>query len=89
MVGEGIRSSKEVAWDMDDFQIKVCEVEQPLCLMTVEVLCLTEVHQVFVISKDLDRKRGSMKIVPPGFQGMDDCKEFPVIDVIISFGRNK
>ena len=27
-----------------------------------------------------------MKIVAPGFQGANDCKEFPVIDVVIVFG---
>ena len=84
-MGEGVRSGKEVAWDMNDFQIKVCEVEQPTCLAAVEVLRLTEVRQVFVICEDLDGKWGSMEVVPPGFQGMDDGEELLVIDVIILF----
>ena len=57
--------------------------------MAVEVLCLAEVHQVLVICKDLDGKGGTMKVMPPGLQGMDDGKELLVIDVIIPFCWDK
>ena len=87
--GEGIRASQEVAWDMDDLEIKVSEVKQPLGLTTVYVLGLTEVCQVLMISKDLDGEGGSVKIVSLGFQSMDDHEEFPIIDVIVSFGRDE
>ena len=46
---------------------------------------MMEVHQVLVVCEDLDREKGSMEVVSLGFQGMDDYKEFTVIDVIISF----
>ena len=39
---------------MDDFKIKVSEVEQPLSLTVVEVLGLMEVCQIFVVCEDLD-----------------------------------
>ena len=81
--GKGIGSGEETAWDMDDPEIEICEVEQPSCLVTVEVLGLTEVCQVLVICKDLDRKRGTMEVMPPGLQGVDDGEEFPVIDVVV------
>ena len=71
MAGESIRSSKEVAWDMDDFKIKIGEVKQPLDLLTVKVLGLTEVYQVLMVSEDLDMEGRSMKIMSPGFQGSD------------------
>ena len=83
--GEGIRSSKETAWYMDDFEVKISEVEQPLCLTAVEILSLTEVRQVLMVHKDLDGKGGAMEIVPPGLQGADDGEEFSVVDVIIAF----
>ena len=35
--------------------------------------------------ENLDREGGSMKVVSPGFQGVDDGEEFLVIDVIVSF----
>ena len=76
---EGIRSGQEVAQDMDDLQIKVCKVEQPLCLVMVEVLHLSEVCQVLVVGEDLDRERGSMEVVSLGLQSMEigraSCRE--------------
>ena len=87
--GESIRSGEKLAQDMDDFEVKISEVEQSLCLMTVEVLYLMEVHQVLVICKDLDGKREAVEIVPPGFQSTDDGKEFLVVGIIVPFSRNK
>ena len=86
---QGIRSGEKTAWDMDDFEIEVCKVEQPSRLATIEVLGLTEVRQVLVICEDLDGERGSMEIVSPGFQGADDGKELSVVDVVVSFGWDK
>ena len=83
MAGEGIRSGKEAAWNMDDFEIKVCKVKQPPCLSTVEILCLMEVRQVLVVGKDLDGERGSVEVVPPRLQGTDNGKEFSVVDVVV------
>ena len=87
--GEGIQSGKETTWDMDDLEIEICEVEQPSYLAMVEVLDLMEVCQVLVVSKDLDRKEGSMEIISPGFQGTDDCEELSVVDVIVPFSQNE
>ena len=89
MAEKDIRSSQEVAQDMNYLQIEVCKVEQPSCLVMVKVLGLMEVCQVLVVSKDLDREGGSMEVVSPGFQSMDNGKEFTVIDVIVSFSQDK
>ena len=62
---------------------------KPPCLMMVQVLGLLEVHQVFVVSEDLDRKGGSMDVASPGLQGMDNHEEFVVIDVIVLFSWNE
>ena len=86
MARKGIRSGEKVAWNVDDFEVKISEIEQPSCLTMVEVLCLMEVHQVLVICKDLDGKREAVEIVPPGFQSTDDCKELSVVDVVVLFG---
>ena len=83
---EGIRSGKEMAGDMDDFEVKISEVEQPSHLVTVKVLCLMKVCQVLVIGKDLDGEQGVMEVVPPRPQGADDCKELPVVNVVVLFG---
>ena len=42
-----------------------------------------------MIGKDLHWERRAMKIVAPGFQGVNDCEEFTVVDVIISLGRRE
>ena len=89
VVGEGIRTGQEMSWDIDDFEVKISKVEQPSCLMTIEVLRLMEVHQVLVIYKDLDREEGAMEIMSLGFQGADDCKEFSVVDIVVSFHRDE
>ena len=87
--GEGVRSGKEAAWDMNDLEIEVRTIEQPPCLAAVEVLCLTEVRQVLVVCESLDGERGAMEVMPPRFQSADDCEEFVVVDVVVPFCRNE
>ena len=62
---QGVRASEEFAWNVDDFQVKVYEVEEPPGLSPVQFLSFTEVGQVFVVSEDLYRKGGAMKVVSP------------------------
>ena len=63
--GEGIRTSKEASQDMDDLEVKVGKIEQPSGLLTVEILGLMEVCQVFVVCEDLDGERGAMEVMSP------------------------
>ena len=87
--GESIRSGKEAARDMDDFEVKISEVEQPPRLAAIEVLGLTEVRQVLVICEDLYGEGGTVEVVSPGLQGADDHEEFSVINVIVSFSGDE
>ena len=57
--------------------------------MAVKVPGLMKVCQVLVVSEDLDGKGGSMEVVSPRFQSMDDGQELLVIDVIVSLGRDE
>ena len=61
---EGIRAGEEFSWDVDHFQVKVCEVDEPTGLSSVEVLRGTEVGEVFMVGEDLDWEGGSMEVVP-------------------------
>ena len=70
---------------MDHLQIEVREIQEPTSLSAIQGLGLSEVGEVFVVSKDLDWERGAVKVVSPGFERADDGKEFAVIDVIVSF----
>ena len=71
---------------MDHFEVKVSKVNKPTRLAAVKRLGLMEIGWVLVVSEDLHQEGGTMKIVAPGFQGTNDRKEFPVIDVVIAFG---
>ena len=70
---------------MDHFQVKVGKVNEPSGLSVTKGLGETEVGEVFMVSEDLYRKRGSVEVVLPGFQGTDDSEEFPVVDVVVSY----
>ena len=85
MVGKGVGSGEQSTGNMDHFEIKVSKVNEPSCLMTVECLGLSEVGEVLVIGEHLYQKRRPMKVMLPGLQGMDDSKEFSVIDIIVLF----
>ena len=51
--------------------------------MVVDVLDLTEVHQVLVVSKHLFREERAMEVMSPGLEDADNGKEFLIIDVVI------
>ena len=55
----------------------------------IEGLGGMEVGEILVVCEDLYGEWGSMEVVLPGFQGMDDGEEFPVIDVIVLFHRGE
>jgi hypothetical protein len=74
---------------MGNLKIKVSEVKKPMGLTTIQMLGAAEEGKVFVICKDLDWKRGSAKVLAPGFKGTDDGKYFVIIDVIVTFRRNE
>ena len=52
----------------------------------VEHLGLAEVGEVFVVHENLHWERGTMKVVVPRFQGVDDGEEFLVVDIVVAFG---
>ena len=62
---EGVRAGKEFPRDVDHFQVKVREVDEPTDLSSVEILGGTEVGEVFMVGEDLDWEGGSMEVVPP------------------------
>ena len=53
--------------------------------MAVQGLGLSEVGEVFVVGKDLDREGRAVEVMSPGFKGADDGEEFAIIDIIVSF----
>ena len=86
MAGEGVGASEEFARDMDHFEVKVSEVNEPAHLAAVKCLGLTEIGQVLVVGEDLYWKGGAVEIVVPRLQGANNSKEFVVVDVVIALG---
>ena len=86
MAGEGVGASEEFARDMDHFEVKVSEVNEPARLAAVKCLGLTEIGQVLVVGEDLYWKGGAVEIVVPRLQGANNSEEFAVVDVVIALG---
>ena len=78
MARKGIRSCKMGTRDVGQTEVKVCEVKEPLGR--------TEEHEVLMISEDLDRKWGTMQVVAPSLESVNNSQEFLIVDIIITFG---
>ena len=74
---------------MDNFQVKVGQVKELSGLASVQFLGLVEVCQVLVVSEHLDQEGETVEIVSPRHQGLDDSKEFLIMDVIVLFCRDE
>jgi hypothetical protein len=79
--GKLVWSARKGVWagecrsgDMGNPKIKVSEVKKPMGLTTVQVLWTVKEGEVFVICKSLDRERGTVKVLTPGFEGTDNGK---------------
>ena len=72
-MGKGVMAGEEFSGYVDHLEVKVSKVNKPACLAAIERLRLSEVGEVLVISEDLHRKGGAVKVMAPGFKGTDDC----------------
>ena len=81
---ECIRGAEIFSRDVGKAEIKLRDVKEPASLATVEFLGLSEIREVFVVGEYLDWGGGSEEIMSPGIKGSHDCKEFVVIDVVVS-----
>ena len=59
------------------------------CLMVIERLGLSEIGEVFMVSEDLYGERGAMEVMAPGLQGVNDSKEFAIIDIVVTLSRGE
>ena len=89
MTGQCIWASKKLPWNMDNFQVKVSQVEEPSSLTSVQFLGLAEVCQVLVVGEHLHWKGGTVEIVSPRLQGSDNSKKLLIVDIIVLFCRDE
>ena len=87
--GKGIRPGEEFPGDVDHFEVKVCQVNEPTRLSAIERLGLSEVGEVLMVSEDLYREQGAVEVMAPGLQGVNDSKEFAIIDIVVTLGRRE
>ena len=59
MARQSIRGAEVFAQNMFECRVEFGEVEQPPCLLSVEVARFLEVGQVFMVSEDPDCSGGS------------------------------
>ena len=79
------RSEFSARKDLPD-NVKVLEEKRPSGLSTGEFAGVFEVGQVLVIGDDSDRMGRALNVLSPFSEGKDDCKEFSIVDVVVSFG---
>ena len=48
-----------------------------------------EICQICVVDTNLNWERGTLEVVTPGAESMDNHKEFSIVDIIDSFGKGE
>ena len=86
---QGVRSTEVFAWNVFECEVELRQIKQPSGLSTIQIVGLSEVSQVFVVRKDLDRGGGTEEVVAPGVEGSHHSKQLLVVDIIVVFCRAK
>jgi len=68
-------------------EVEAQEEEGPVCLLVVELLCVTEVSEVPMICEDLKLLCCTFKEVVPLIQHAHDGQHFLVVDLVVVLGR--
>ena len=71
------------------FNVKVLEKESPASLMTGEFTRVFYIRKIFVVSNNGNREGGALKIMFSLRKSKNDCEEFAVIDIIVSFSKGE
>ena len=65
-------------------QVEVGQVQGPLSLTAIELLCHPEVLEVLVVCPNFELVPCALKEVPPLFKGADNGEHLLVMDLIVS-----
>ena len=71
---------------MEEADVVVAEREDVASETMVDFLGASVILEVLVVGENIDDKFGSEEEVAPVFKGVDDGKELPIPDQVISFG---
>src|SRR3979490_97265 len=72
------------ARDMGEFKIIILEELMPSRLTRANLLWRFEIRQIFMIGSDQELLLCSQKEIPKCFYGINDSKQFSIIDVVIA-----
>jgi hypothetical protein len=87
--GKCIRANKLSTRDMVNLKVVLSHGKMPTGLSRGQMLRGAEVPKVIMISKNDYRVVGARKEMSPCFEGMENCEQFSVVDLVISFGGIK
>ena len=88
-----IFSGKSISWShvhsslYSPYQVIVLKEQHPVGLMGGQVIQLLEICKVLVVGKDGYQVGCSSEVVSSFLQGMENSKEFPIINVILLHWR--
>ena len=74
---------------MSKVKIDVLQEHHPSCLSARQFLWLAEVHEIFMVSEEDYQVAHALEIMSPMIQGVDNSKEFLVIDIIVPLCRGE
>ena len=86
---EGVSRAHLSTGSDNPFNMEVLQEEGPTCLSAREFMGIFDVEEIFVISDDGDSKRSSLEVVFPLGESKNDCKQFSVINIIVSFDEGE
>ena len=70
-------------WFVDDCEVKLGEEEGPSCLSSGEFLLCAKICKIIMICPNFENLGVSFKVVLPVLEGLDDGKEFFVVNVVV------
>ena len=89
IAGKGIGGGEFRTWENFPENIEVLQEKGPAGLSTREFMGVFDVRQVFKVSDDSNQVRCSLDVLAPLGESEDDCKQFPVIDVVVPLSRKE
>ena len=80
---EGIRLCSEASRAEADGEVELGEVLRPAGLTAGQDLGAGEILQVLVVGDHIDRRGGTLKVVSPVLEGLEDGQELLVMGIIV------
>ena len=83
MASEAIRLCSEASRAEADGKVELGEVLRPAGLTAGQDLGAGEILQVLVISDHIDQRGGTLKVVSPVLEGLEDGQQLLVMGIIV------